>query len=65
MRKQHGGKRQGAGRKPLPLAERKVKKSVTLSLVAIEAVNERAHPNEDFSTALDRILSALPVQLPV
>lgn len=57
----HGGKREGAGRKVLPLAERKVKKSVTLSLIAIQAVEERRLDGEDFSTALDRILSALPV----
>lgn len=57
----HGGKREGAGRPALPLVERKVKKSVTLSLIAIEAVNERRLTNEDFSTALDRILTALPV----
>lgn len=56
-----GGKREGAGRKPLPLIARKVKKSVTLSLIAIQAVEERRQANEDFSTALDRILSALPV----
>lgn len=60
-RNSHGGKRAGAGRKALPLAERKVKKSVTLSLIAIQAVEERRESKEDFSTALDRILSALPV----
>lgn len=59
-----GGKRSGAGRKALPLAERKVKKSVTLSLISIAAVEERCQPGEDFSTALDRILSALPVVQP-
>lgn len=57
----HGGKRAGAGRPALPLAERKVKKSVTLSLTAIEAVEERRLLGEDFSTALDRILNTLPV----
>jgi hypothetical protein len=56
-----GGAGRGQGRKPLPLYERKVKKSVTLSLTAIEAVQERAFPDEEFSTALDRILNALPV----
>lgn len=59
-----GGRRDGAGRPTLPLIERKVKKSVTLSLVAIQAVNERQLPNEDFSTTLDRILSSLPVLPP-
>ncbi len=57
----HGGKRTGAGRKPLPLSELKVKKSVTLSLAAIQAVEERRQDNEEFSTALDRILNALPI----
>lgn len=57
----HGGKRKGAGRKPLPLIERKVKKSVTLSLTAIQAIEERRQNREDFSTALDRILNALPL----
>lgn len=56
-----GGKRDGAGRKSLPLIARKVKRSVSLSLLAIEAVHERALPGEEFSTALDRILCALPV----
>ena len=56
-----GGKRDGAGRKALPLIDRKVKRSITLSLTAIEAVNERALPGEEFSTALDRILNALPL----
>lgn len=60
MPSNHGGRRAGAGRKALPLIERKVKRSVTLSLIAIEAVNERRHDGEDFSTALDRILTALP-----
>lgn len=59
-----GGKRKGAGRKPKPLIERKVKKSVTLSLIAIQAVEERRFDDEDFSTALDRILIALPVLHP-
>lgn len=59
--RKRGGKRPGAGRKPLPLAERKVKKSVTISLTAIQAVEERRLDREDFSTALDRILNALPV----
>jgi hypothetical protein len=59
-----GGKRDGAGRKALPLIERKVKRSVTLSLTAIEAVNERMRPGEEFSTTLDRILNALPIMAP-
>lgn len=59
--RKRGGKREGSGRKPLPLIERKIKKSVTLSLTAIAAVEERRTNNEDFSTALDRILNALPV----
>lgn len=60
MNKQHGGKRSGAGRKPLPLIERRVKRSVSLSLTAVEAVEERRLPGEEFSTTLDRILNALP-----
>lgn len=60
----HGGKRGGAGRKSLPLIERKVKKSVTLSLIAIQAVEERRLNGEEFSTALDRILCALPIIAP-
>lgn len=60
----HGGKRTGAGRPALPLAERKVKRSVTLSLTAEAAVEERRLPGEEFSTALDRILNALPVLAP-
>lgn len=57
----YGGKRAGAGRKPLPLIDRKVKIAVTLSLTAIAAVEERRAPNEPFSTALNRILNALPI----
>lgn len=57
----HGGKREGAGRKPMPLELIKVKKSVTLSLAAIQAIEERQHEGEEFSTALDRILTALPL----
>ncbi len=57
----HGGAGRGQGRKPLPLFKRKVKKSVTLSLIAIAAVEERRRDGEEFSTALDRILSGLPV----
>lgn len=53
-----GGKRAGAGRPPL--IEVKQKLSVTLSVVAIAAVEERRQVGEPFSTALDRILSALP-----
>jgi hypothetical protein len=59
--RKRGGKRVGAGRKPTPLFDRKVKRSVSLSLTAIEAVRERQQPGEEFSTALDRILNALPV----
>lgn len=55
-----GGKRAGAGRKPLPLAEVKVKRSVSLSLMAFDAVEVRALPGETFSATLDRILNALP-----
>jgi hypothetical protein len=64
MSSARGGKRAGAGRKALPLIARKVKRSVTLSLLAIEAVNERAQPGEEFSTTLDRILTALPILPP-
>lgn len=53
-----GGKREGAGRPPL--AEVRVKLSVTLTLAAIQSVEERRLPGEKFSTALDRILTALP-----
>lgn len=59
-----GGRRPGAGRKPLPLIERKVKKPVFLSLTAIEAVEERRLPGESFNAALDRILNALPITAP-
>lgn len=62
MSKSHGGKREGAGRPALPLSERKVKRSVSLSLTAIEAVEERREPNENFSATLDRILNALPIR---
>lgn len=55
-----GGKRPGAGRQALPLAEVKVKRSVTLSLTAFDAVEARALPGESFSATLDRILNALP-----
>ena len=65
MNTAHGGKRSGAGRKPLPLAERKVKKSVSLSLTAIEAIAERQQEGEDFSSALDRILNSLPIAGPL
>lgn len=61
MNNKHGGRRVGAGRKPLPLIDRKVNKAVTLSLTAIQAVEERRRENEPFSVALDRILNALPV----
>lgn len=58
----HGGAGRGQGRKPLPLIERKVKISVTLSLIAVQEVEERREPNEPFSSALDRILCALPIK---
>lgn len=61
----HGGKRSGAGRKPLPLIDRKIKRSVSLSLTAIQAVEERRMADEDFSTALNRILIALPIVGPL
>lgn len=57
-----GGRRQGAGRPGLPLADVKVKRSVSLSLTAFAAVSDRALPGEAFSATLDRILNALPVQ---
>lgn len=57
-----GGKRPGAGRPPLVAIKRRL--TVTLSLIAIEAVDERRAPDEPFSTALDRILSTLPVLTP-
>ena len=59
--KQHGGTRKGAGRKPMPLELIKTKRSFTLSLIAIQALEEQRLPNESASAALDRILISLPV----
>jgi len=50
----HGGARVGAGRKPG--AERKVKRSVTLSLATDAAVLAAMQPDESYSEALDRIV---------
>ena len=53
----HGGARAGAGRKPS--AERKVKRSVTLSLATDAAVLAAMQPNESYSEAVDRLLQAV------
>lgn len=50
----HGGARAGAGRKPS--AERKVKRSVTLSMEADAAVLAAMEPDESYSQAVDRLL---------
>ena len=53
----HGGARAGAGRKPS--AERKVKRSVTLSLATDAAVLAAMQPDESYSEAVDRLLQAV------
>ena len=53
----HGGARAGAGRKPS--AERKVKRSVTLSLATDAAVLASMQPDESYSEAVDRLLQAV------
>ena len=50
----HGGARTGAGRKPS--AERKVKRSVTLSVATDAAVLAAMQPDESYSQALERLL---------
>jgi hypothetical protein len=50
----HGGARAGAGRKPS--AERKVKRSVTLSLATDAAVLAALQLDESYSEALDRLV---------
>ena len=53
----HGGARAGAGRKPS--AERKVKRSVTLSVATDAAVLAAMQPDESYSEAVDRLLQAV------
>ena len=50
----HGGARPGAGRKPS--AERKVKRSVALSVASDAAVLAAMQPDESYSQALDRLV---------
>ena len=50
----HGGARAGAGRKPS--AERKVKRSVTLSLETDAVVLGAMEPDESYSQALERLV---------
>jgi hypothetical protein len=52
----HGGARPGAGRKPT--ADRKVKRSVTLSVVADAIVQAAMQADETYSQTLDRLLCA-------
>ena len=53
----HGGARAGAGRKPS--AERKVKRSVTLSVATDAVVLAALQPDESYSQALERLLQAV------
>src|SRR5687767_4334302 len=50
----HGGARAGAGRKPS--AERKVKRSVTLSVATDAAVLAAMQADESYSEAVDRLV---------
>jgi len=52
----HGGARPGAGRKPS--ADRKVKRSVTLSAAADAIVLAQMQPGEPYSDALERVIWA-------
>jgi hypothetical protein len=52
----HGGARAGAGRKPK--ADRKVKRSVSLSSVADALVLANMRPGETYSQVLDRMICA-------
>ncbi len=53
----HGGARAGAGRKPS--AERKVKRSVTLSMATDMAVLAAMEPDESYSQALERLVQTV------
>ena len=53
----HGGSRAGAGRKPS--AERKVKRSVTLSVATDAAVLAAMQPDESYSQALERLVQTV------
>jgi hypothetical protein len=67
----HGGARPGAGRKPK--ADRKVKRSVTLSAAVDALVLQRQQPHESYSQALERLIrthalhheTAVPVPPPL
>lgn len=50
----HGGARAGAGRKPS--AERRIKRSVSLSVETDTAVLEAMQPGESYSQALERLV---------
>ena len=50
----HGGARAGAGRKPS--AERRIKRSVSLSVATDTAVLEAMQPGESYSQALERLV---------
>ena len=59
----HGGARPGAGRKPS--ADRKVKRSVTLSAAADAIVLSQMQPGEPYSDALERVIwASTPPQHP-
>jgi hypothetical protein len=53
----HGGARAGAGRKPS--TERKVKRSVTLSVATDMAVLAAMQPDESYSQALERLVQTV------
>jgi hypothetical protein len=53
----HGGSRVGAGRKPS--TERKVKRSVTLSVAIDAAVLAAMQPDESYSQALERLVQTV------
>lgn len=55
--KQHGGKRQGAGRKPLPASERLQPTTVYLTQAQIEWIRERGEVSEFLRQCVEERMS--------
>lgn len=56
--KKRGGKREGAGRKPLPASERKIQKTVILAPETVAQLEADTRPEESLGQTIDRMVAA-------
>ncbi|MDF2434890.1 MAG: hypothetical protein JWP44_4521 [Mucilaginibacter sp.] len=56
--KQHGGRRDGAGRKPMPAEQRKVHISAKIDPATAAAIKAERRPDEPLGAAIDRLIAA-------